>query len=65
MRRAAALLGVNHSTVSRRIDTLEARLQARVFERLASGYLMTSAGEEMLASAERIEEEMAAKRRKG
>lgn len=57
IRAAAAALGVNHSTVSRRIDAFEARLQVRLFERLPTGYFMTGTGEEMAAFARRIEAE--------
>ena len=42
---AARMLGVNHSTVFRRIESVEARLGVRLFERLARGYVMTPAGE--------------------
>ncbi|MEM1288301.1 MAG: LysR family transcriptional regulator [Pseudomonadota bacterium] len=42
---AARTLGVNHSTVFRRIEAVEARLGVRLFERLARGYVMTPAGE--------------------
>ncbi|MEO1025822.1 MAG: LysR family transcriptional regulator [Pseudomonadota bacterium] len=42
---AARMLGVNHSTVFRRIEAVEARLGVRLFERLARGYVMTPAGE--------------------
>ncbi|MEW2915524.1 LysR family transcriptional regulator [Ruegeria sp. ANG10] len=42
---AARLLGVNHSTVFRRIEAVEARLGVRLFKRLARGYVMTTAGE--------------------
>ena len=55
---AARRLGVNHSTVFRRINALEARLGLRLFERLRSGYLPTAAGSELLESAERIETEL-------
>lgn len=58
VRGAAAQLGVNHSTVSRRIDAFEKKLSARLFERLPSGYFITSAGEEMRQSAENIEAEV-------
>ncbi|HER25479.1 MAG TPA: LysR family transcriptional regulator [Rhodospirillales bacterium] len=58
IRGAAAKLGVNHSTVSRRIDGFEKKLGVRLFERMPSGYLMTQAGEEMLRSTERIETEV-------
>ncbi len=55
---AARSLGVNHSTVFRRIGAIEKKLDVRLFERLASGYMMTEAGEAMLESGERIENEV-------
>ena len=55
---AARALGVNHATVSRRIQGFEDRVGARLFERLAGGWLPTPVGEEMLATASRVEEEM-------
>ncbi len=61
---AARVLGVNHSTVFRRISTIEKKLGVRLFERLASGYTMTEAGEAMLDSGERVENEMLALSRK-
>lgn len=51
---AARLLGVNHSTVFRRIEAVEARLGVRLFERLARGYVMTSAGERFYERAIRL-----------
>lgn len=48
---AAAALGVRHTTVLRRLDALEARLGARLFERRRQGYTPTSAGELMAAQA--------------
>jgi len=55
---AARKLGVNHYTVFRRIGAIEEKLGVRLFERLASGYVMTEAGEAMLESGERIENEV-------
>jgi hypothetical protein len=46
VRAAAERLGVNHSTVLRRIAQLEERLGAHMFEKLPSGYRLTAAGEE-------------------
>jgi len=40
---AAKVLGVNHSTVSRRIRTLEEKHGVRLFERIPTGYEMTTA----------------------
>ena len=44
---AAKLLNVNHSTVLRRVASLEKRLGARLFDRLPEGYAMTAQGEEL------------------
>lgn len=38
-------MGVNHSTVSRRINALEEKQGVRLFERVQSGYLLTEAAE--------------------
>jgi len=51
---AARKLGVNHSTIFRRLGSIEQRLGTRLFERLPSGYVPTSAGEEMAAEARRM-----------
>ena len=61
---AARKLGVNHSTVFRRLGALEERLGARLFERLAEGYHPTAAGEELAATAARIEAEVTGARRR-
>src|SRR4051794_1984852 len=53
---AARALGVNHTTVLRRINGFEAQLGLRLFDRLPGGYAMTVGGEELLAAARRIEE---------
>src|SRR5579863_5330753 len=55
VRAAAAQLGVNHSTVLRRIAQLEEHLGAHMFEKLPSGYRLTAAGEEVLELADRME----------
>lgn len=55
VRSAADRLGVNHSTVLRRIAQLEERLGAQLFEKLPSGYRITDAGEEVLELAENME----------
>jgi len=55
---AAQMLGVNNSTVFRRINGLEERLQVRLFERLTSGYRLTEAGVEILGRVRQVEEEM-------
>jgi len=57
---AAAQLGVNHSTVFRRLGQIEKALGLRLFERHRSGYALTPAGEEMVALAERIDTDIGA-----
>jgi len=54
---AAMQLGVNQSTVSRRVNAHEEFLGVRLFDRLPSGYQLTPEGEELLQYAERMEEE--------
>ena len=44
---AARALRVNHSTVLRRIASLEAALGVRLFDRLPGGYALTTAGNEL------------------
>ena len=61
---AARALGVNHSTVFRRINAFEERLGVRLFERFPGGYVLTPAGEEMREAALRIEDEVATLGRK-
>ena len=61
--RAARALGVNHSTVFRRIKSLEDRLGVRLFERSRQGYSLTEAGEEILGRARQIEDQIFAIRR--
>jgi len=55
VRAAAERLGVNHSTVLRRIGQLEERLGAHMFEKLPSGYRLTAVGEEVLELANEME----------
>jgi DNA-binding transcriptional LysR family regulator len=51
---AARALGVNHTTVLRRLDALEAHLGSRLFDRLRSGYQPTEAGRAFLEQARHI-----------
>ena len=48
---AAELLGLNHSTLFRRLAAMETRLGVRLFDRERSGYRPTAAGEDMVALA--------------
>ncbi len=52
---AAKQLGVNHSTVSRRIRALEEKHGVRLFERISSGYEMTAAASNIFELALQIE----------
>jgi DNA-binding transcriptional LysR family regulator len=55
---AAKRLGVQHSTISRRIQSLEKQLASNLVERDKSGYRLTPAGEKLQASALRMEQEL-------
>jgi DNA-binding transcriptional LysR family regulator len=57
---AARDLGVNQSTVVRRLAQMEKSAGAELFDRKQSGYCMTAIGRKMVEVAERIESEMAA-----
>jgi molybdate transport repressor ModE-like protein len=57
---AAKSLGINYTTVFRRINAIEKKLEVRLFDRQPTGYVMTEAGEVMKRSAERIDEEVVA-----
>jgi DNA-binding transcriptional LysR family regulator len=48
---AGERLGLNHSTMFRRLTALEGRLGVRLFERERSGYRPTAAGEDMISLA--------------
>ncbi|HEX8124140.1 MAG TPA: LysR family transcriptional regulator [Allosphingosinicella sp.] len=52
---AAARLGVDHSTLSRRIAALEHSLKAKLFDRSPSGYSPTEPGHRLLPLAEEME----------
>ena len=55
---AARALGIDHSTVFRRLNASEKKLGLRLFERLPGGvYQPTAAGERMAAAAECMEDE--------
>ncbi len=55
---AAKLLGVNHTTVARRIEALEETLATRLFDKTPTGYVPTQAGEEILVVAANVENEL-------
>jgi DNA-binding transcriptional LysR family regulator len=57
---AAEGLGVDLSTVFRRLNSLEKRLRVRLFDRGPRGYQLTSAGQRAASAAERVETELLA-----
>lgn len=52
---AAALLGVDHTTVKRRIDRLESALGVRLLDRGADGWELTAIGREVAERAGSLE----------
>ena len=60
---AARQLGVNHSTVLRRLGALEARMAVRLFDRLPAGYAMTLAGEALRERLQGVGEQIDAAQR--
>ncbi|WP_416758904.1 LysR family transcriptional regulator [Roseateles sp. So40a] len=52
---AARALSVNHATISRRIQSLEARLGEKLVDRRPDGYLLTAAGRLALSAASDME----------
>lgn len=52
---AAGLLGLNSSTIARRLSKVEEQLGASLFDRRRTGYVATVQGEELIALAERVE----------
>ena len=53
IRATARALGVNHATVSRRLEALESALGTRLLERVSSGYTPTPEGEVLRLAVER------------
>ena len=60
---AAKARRVNHSTIYRRLNQLEATLESRLFERLPDGYQLTEAGERLRPFAEAMEAQVHAAER--
>ena len=55
---AAKFLNVNHSTVLRRLASLEKRVSARLFDRLPRGYELTAQGEELCFRLQGVSEQI-------
>lgn len=56
MARAAAHMGVDATTIGRRVRRLEERVRATLFEQTREGQVLTEAGEAMLAEVEAMEQ---------
>lgn len=54
---AASALGVQQSTMGRRLKALETRVGAKLLQRTPSGFVLTAVGEAILGNVERIETE--------
>ncbi len=61
---AARALGVNHSTVLRRLASLEETLGQRLFDRMPSGYVLTERGHELAANLAGVAEQIDAAERR-
>ena len=61
---AARALGVNHSTVFRRIGMIEQKLGVRLFDRHRDGYVATPSGEEAIKVASGVHEQVVSLERK-
>ncbi|MEM9091031.1 MAG: LysR family transcriptional regulator [Cyanobacteria bacterium P01_F01_bin.53] len=57
-RAAADRLGIHHSTITRRIEAFESSQKTQLFDRSPTGYTLTAAGQELLQSVARIEDEV-------
>src|SRR5262245_4577864 len=55
---AAKILGVNQTTVARRVAALEEALGEKLFEKTAGGYRLTEVGAATVQNAERVESEV-------
>lgn len=62
---AGAALGVDASTVSRRLRALEASLDVRLFDRTPGGLVPTDAAQRLVAHAEQVEQAVAGLLREG
>ncbi|WP_421723116.1 LysR family transcriptional regulator [Bauldia sp.] len=58
LRGGAEAMHANHATVSRRLATLEAGIDARLFDRTRGGLVLTELGERLLPHALKVEDEI-------
>ncbi len=57
LKKAASKLDIHHTSCARKIKTLENSLGSKLFDRLPGGYALTPAGEHLLRSASKIQNE--------
>ena len=55
VRGAAKIMGVDHSTISRRLTKLRQSMGDTIFEKRADGMVLTAAGQELFEAAEQME----------
>lgn len=60
LRGGADSIKVNHTTLTRRLSVMEARVGSRLFDRSKQGLVLTQLGEDLMPHAERVEAEMTA-----
>jgi len=60
LRGAADSLGINHTTLTRRLSVMEENIESRLFDRSKSGLVLNQVGENLMPYALRVEEEMTA-----
>ncbi len=64
LKAAGKSLKVNHTTVLRRINSLEEKLETRLFERFKTGYVLTESGEDIYNMIGHLEDSFLAIERK-
>ena len=57
LKSAARELNIHHSSCARRMNSLESSLGIKLFDRLPGGYTLTQGGQDLLLSAEQIQQE--------
>lgn len=55
IRRTAALLGVSHSTISRRLSHINTAFEQGVFEKTQAGYILTGFGRDVLETVKKMQ----------
>lgn len=58
-RKAAARLGISNTTIIRRLESLEEAIGGRLFDRTPDGFQITAIGEQLLKTANEVEDKIA------